>query len=101
VISVGGIEVVAEAISADLKARLPGQRKTQREKPAVLNAIESESQAVVGDFGLLGATERLGLHYRGWQRRVYAIRKAACVCWNPFLVRCGGAWTGFRTSAAG
>jgi hypothetical protein len=38
VISVGGIEVLAEAISADLKARLPGQRKTQREKLALLIA---------------------------------------------------------------
>jgi hypothetical protein len=35
---VGGIEVLAAAISADLRARLPGQRKTQREKLALLVA---------------------------------------------------------------
>src|SRR5258708_24958237 len=34
----GGIEVLAEAISVDLQARLPGQRKTQREKLALLIA---------------------------------------------------------------
>jgi hypothetical protein len=34
----GGIEVLAESISADMKARLPGQRKTQREKLALLIA---------------------------------------------------------------
>jgi hypothetical protein len=34
----GGIEVLAEAISADMKARLPCQRKTQREKLALLIA---------------------------------------------------------------
>jgi hypothetical protein len=35
---VGGIEVLAETISADLQARLPGQRKTQRGKLALLIA---------------------------------------------------------------
>lgn len=34
----GGVEIVAEAISADLRGRLPGQRKTQREKLALLVA---------------------------------------------------------------
>lgn len=34
----GGIEILAEAISADLQARLAGQRKTQREKLALLVA---------------------------------------------------------------
>lgn len=34
----GGIEILAESISADLLARLPGQRKTQREKLALLVA---------------------------------------------------------------
>lgn len=47
-------------------------------KPAVLNAIESQSRALGRDFRILGATERLGLHERDWQRRAYAIRKEAC-----------------------
>ena len=34
----GGIERLAGAISSDLKGRLPGQRKTQREKLALLVA---------------------------------------------------------------
>jgi hypothetical protein len=34
----GGVEVLAAAISADLRGRLPGQRKTQREKLALLVA---------------------------------------------------------------
>jgi hypothetical protein len=38
----GGIERLAGAISADLKERLPGQRKTQREKLALLVATMLE-----------------------------------------------------------
>ena len=38
----GGIERLSEAISADLKGRLSGQRKTQREKLALLVATMLE-----------------------------------------------------------
>lgn len=38
----GGIERLGEAIAADLRRRLPGQRKTQREKLALLTATMLE-----------------------------------------------------------
>lgn len=43
----GGIEILAEAISADLKGRLPGQRKTQREKLALLVATIFAKTAIL------------------------------------------------------
>ena len=42
----GGIERLSEAISADLKGRFPGQRKTQREKLALLAAARAGGRAL-------------------------------------------------------
>ena len=70
----GGIERVAEAISADLLARLPGQRKTQRGKLSLLVAtmLEVRSANLMDLAGSLPRpAERLDMRYQ-WIKRLLA-----------------------------
>ena len=70
----GGIEHLAEAISADLKARLPGQRKTQREKLALLVATMLDVRSAnLMDLAasLPRAAEQLVMRYQ-WIKRLLA-----------------------------
>jgi hypothetical protein len=74
VISVGGIEVLAEAISADMRARLPGQRKTQREKLALLIATMLDVRSAnLMDLAasLPRPAEQLAMRYQ-WIKRLLA-----------------------------
>lgn len=70
----GGIERLAGAISADLKDRLPGQRKTQREKLALLVATMLEVRSAnLMDLAasLPRPSERLDMRYQ-WIKRLLA-----------------------------
>lgn len=70
----GGIERLAGAISADLKERLPGQRKTQREKVALLVATMLEVRSAnLMDLAasLPRPSERLDMRYQ-WIKRLLA-----------------------------
>src|SRR5438132_5361698 len=69
-----GIKHLAEAISADLKARLPGQRKTQREKLALLVATMLDVRSAnLMDLAasLPRAAEQLVMRYQ-WIKRLLA-----------------------------
>ena len=70
----GGIERLSEAISADLKGRFPGQRKTLREKLALLVAtmLEVRSANLMDLVALLPRrSERLDMRYQ-WIKRLLA-----------------------------
>jgi DDE family transposase len=70
----GGIERLSEAISADLKSRFPGQRKTQREKLALLVATMLEVRSAnLMDLAasLPRRSERLDMRYQ-WIKRLLA-----------------------------
>jgi len=70
----GGIERLSEAISADLKGRFPGQRKTQREKLALLAAtmLEVRSANLMElAASLPRRSERLDMRYQ-WIKRLLA-----------------------------
>lgn len=70
----GGIERLAGAISADLRGRLPGQRKTQREKLALLVATMLEVRSAnLMDLAasLPRPSERLDMRYQ-WIKRLLA-----------------------------
>jgi hypothetical protein len=71
---VGGIEILAEAISADLVVRLPGQRKTQREKLALLVATMLDVRSAnLMDLAasLPRPAEQLAMRYQ-WIKRLLA-----------------------------
>ncbi len=70
----GGIEVLAAAISVDLKARLPAQRKTQREKLALLVATMLDVRSAnLMDLAasLPRPAEQLAMRYQ-WIKRLLA-----------------------------
>ena len=70
----GGIERLAGAISSDLKGRLPGQRKTQREKLALLVATMLDVRSAnLMDLAasLPRSSERLDMRYQ-WIKRLLA-----------------------------
>ncbi len=70
----GGIERLAGAIAVDLKGRLPGQRKTQREKLALLVATMLEVRSAnLMDLAasLPRPSERLDMRYQ-WIKRLLA-----------------------------
>jgi Transposase DDE domain len=70
----GGIEVLAAAISADLQGRLPGQRKTQREKLALLVATMLDVRSAnLMDLAasLPRPAEQLAMRYQ-WIKRLLA-----------------------------
>src|SRR5439155_19518817 len=74
VVGMSGIEHLAEAISEDLKSRLPGQRKTQREKLALCVARMLEVRiANLMDLAasLPRAAEELVMRYQ-WIKRLLA-----------------------------
>jgi hypothetical protein len=69
---VGGIERIAAAIGEELRRRLPGQRKTQREGLALLVAtMLSERSANLMDLAaaLPRAAERIDMRYQ-WIARL-------------------------------
>lgn len=71
---VGGIEILAETISADLLSRLPGQRKTQREKLALLVATMLDVRSAnLMDLAasLPRPAEQLVMRYQ-WIKRILA-----------------------------
>lgn len=70
----GGIEVLAGAISADMKVRLPGQRKTQRGKLALLIATMLDVRSAnLMDLAaaLPRPAEQLAMRYQ-WIKRLLA-----------------------------
>ena len=66
----GGIEVIAEAICADLRVRLPRQNKKQREGVALLAAMLEVRSANVMDVAasLPRQAERLDMRYQSISR---------------------------------
>lgn len=76
----GGIERIAGGISEELRRRLPGQRKTQRESLALLVAtMLSERSANLMELAaaLPRAAERIDMRYQ-WIVRVLANPRIAC-----------------------
>src|SRR4030095_3156320 len=70
----GGIEQLAETVATDMEQRLPGQRKTQRGKLALLGATMLQVRSanlMDGAACLLRPAERLGSRYQ-WIKRFLA-----------------------------
>ena len=80
-VGTSGIAVWAEEIKADLKQRLPGQRKTQRDKrPVRLSGTGKQRKAVQNSHAELGFLSGLSppLRTMSGREKSYRPRKLRC-----------------------